>query len=182
MCDVKIFRKEDEPSAKALTNSDLLEYQLRLESENRGASTYFSPEELKHRESLMEGESMKKYREKEKTFNDKLMLAKEEVPYYAPPFLKVCPLVEGEESVEKEAHSVRISSKLGCYYSRVSEIPDEPCMSNILNNAASTENVRVIAFEHTSREDVQEISKFASKPTLTQRPKKRPTSGPSRAS
>jgi hypothetical protein len=47
----------------------------------------------------MEGESMKKHREKEKTFNDKLMLAKEEIPYYTPPFLKVCPLVEGEESV-----------------------------------------------------------------------------------
>jgi hypothetical protein len=43
----------------------------------------------------MEGESMKKYKEKEKTFNDKLMLAKEDVSYYPPSFLKIPPLMEG---------------------------------------------------------------------------------------
>jgi hypothetical protein len=36
-------------------------------------------------------------------------------------------------------------------------------MSNILNNVQAMDPVRIIAFEHTSREDVQEISKFASK-------------------
>lgn len=95
LTDIKIFRKEDEPNARPLSDADLYEYQLRLKSENRSA-TYFTPEELKHKESLMEGESMKKYKEKEKTFNDRLMLAKEEIPYYTPPFLKQSPLVEGE--------------------------------------------------------------------------------------
>lgn len=38
---------------------------------------------------------MKKHREKEKTFNDKIMLAKEEIPYYAPPFLKTTFIEEG---------------------------------------------------------------------------------------
>lgn len=54
-----------------------------------------TPEDLKHRESLMEGDAMKKYKEKEKTFNDKIMLAKEEIQYYAPPPLKIIYLVEG---------------------------------------------------------------------------------------
>ena len=99
----------------------------------------------------MEGESMKKYKEREKTFNDKLMLAKEEIPYYTPPFIKSSPLVDGEESTEKEAHSLRINTTLGCFYSRVSEIPDEPAMNEILNDTPSEVPVKVIAFERTSR-------------------------------
>jgi hypothetical protein len=105
---------------------------------------------------------MKKYKEKEKTFNDKLMLAKEDIPYYPPSFLKITPLVEGEESVERDAHSTRINTTLGCFYSRVSEIPDEPAMKTILNDVPSETAVKIIAFERTSREEVQEISKFAS--------------------
>ena len=41
---------------------------------------------------------MKKYKEREKTFNDKLMLAKEDIPYSTPPFIKASPLPEGDES------------------------------------------------------------------------------------
>ena len=105
---------------------------------------------------------MKKYKERGKTFNDKLMLAKEDIPYYTHPFIKASPLPEGDESTQKEAHSLRINTTLGCFYSRVSEIPDEPDMSAILNDVASEVAVKVIAFERTTREEVQEISKFAS--------------------
>jgi hypothetical protein len=151
LLNIKIFRKEDEPNAKPLNDTDLYDYQLRLKSENR-STTYFNPEELKHKESLMEGESMKKYKEKEKTFNDKLMLAKEDILYYPPPFLKTSPLVEGEDSIEKDAHNTRINTTLGCFYSRVGEIPDEPAINAILNDIPSETAVKSIAFERTSRE------------------------------
>ena len=104
---------------------------------------------------------MKKYKEKEKTFNDRLMLAKEEIPYYTPPFIKAITLAEGDESTEKEAHSTRINTTLGCFYSRVSEIPDEPDMTTIINDVPSDVAVKVIAFERTTHKEVQEISKFA---------------------
>lgn len=94
------------------------------------------------------------------------MLAKEEIAYYTPPFIKATPLLEGENSTEKEAHSSRINTTLGCFYSRVSEIPDEPAMNAILNDIASEAPAKIIAFERTSREEVQEISKFASKASI----------------
>ena len=56
---MKYFKKEDEPNAKDLTDADIYEYKVKLEKENYN-NIYLDSEQIKHKESLMEGDAMKK--------------------------------------------------------------------------------------------------------------------------
>lgn len=80
--------------------------------------------------------------------------------YYPPPFLKIAVADSGNQSTEKMTHSERISSILRCYYSKISEIPDEPNMTTIINDIASNETPKTILFEKTNEKDKIEASKF----------------------
>ena len=118
----------------------------------------------------MEGDAMKKVvlgliqaKENEKTFNEKLLLCKQEIIYYPPLFLKTATVESGINSTEKQIHDNRISSTLGCYYSKIAQIPDEPNMLTITNDIAANSEPKVILFENTNEKDQMEASKFVSK-------------------
>lgn len=58
--DVKVFRKDDEPNGKGLTDHDIEEYMKKLEREMGSSSFHnFNWEKMKHRDAQMESNSIK---------------------------------------------------------------------------------------------------------------------------
>ena len=62
--DIKIFKKEDEPSAKSLTDNDLVEYKNKMEKEYEKKDYLFNSEEIRHMEARMESVSLKEQKER----------------------------------------------------------------------------------------------------------------------
>jgi hypothetical protein len=87
-------------------------------------------------------------KEREKALSEKLMAARELISYSYPARLtKVeCIIEAGCDSLEREAHTSRIHDILGCYYTHVSEIPNEPAFE-ILNTHPAPES-KTIKFDN----------------------------------
>lgn len=90
--DIKVFRKEDEPSSKGLTDTEVQELMKKMEGE-RGTGSFGSTnwENMKHYEAQLEHNSIRQVRcsftqekEREKALNEKLMGVREEMSYYTP--------------------------------------------------------------------------------------------------
>lgn len=76
------------------------------------------------------------------------MAAKESISYFFPPRLLKCEglIDRGCDSIENGSHSERIHDILGCYYTHVNEIPNEP-QFEILNTNTTVDS-KTIKFDN----------------------------------
>ena len=155
MCSFKFFKFNDEPSAPGLSEEEVIRIRQKLMGEAYGRYIFHDPEEYKHKESLMEGESKK---DTEKEIQEKLDSMQPKM-YWTSLRSKKFSFIRansqnhdveikiekegiqraqfvGKDSKEKEVQGQRIAGKLPCYYSKEYQIPEQP--SNYVEKTTST--------------------------------------------
>lgn len=81
---VKYFRFNDEPVAAGLTEEEVMKIRQRLLNDESNFYSFHSSEEYKHKESLMEGQSMKMKKDSEKDIQEKLSKMQEKIKWERP--------------------------------------------------------------------------------------------------
>ena len=81
LCSFKFFKFNDVPSAPGVTEEEVIRTRQKLLEEAHGRYIFHDPEEYKHKESLMEGESKK---DTEKELQEKLHSMHERIHWTRP--------------------------------------------------------------------------------------------------
>ena len=160
LCSVKFFKFNDEPTAVGVSEEEVQQIRQKMMNEENENSSFHSSEDYKHKESLMEGQSMKLIKDSEKEVQEKLDQMKENAIWAQPKsnnFECLRELMEkilieiklgsdnmyfqtvGKESVELEVQQKRIANKLPAYYLKEYQIPEQPACAEIKETAKSEE-------------------------------------------
>jgi len=99
-----------------------------------------SSEDIKHKESQMEGNSFKIKKDNEKEILSKLNAMVESISWYRPKSLALPgEIVQyGINSIEAKEHEKRTAAKLPCFYLKEYQIPDHPSFDFVKNSKKST--------------------------------------------
>jgi hypothetical protein len=163
LLNIKYFRFTDEPTHPGLTEAEVEQ----IQKEAKDNSLFMNSEDYKHKESLMEGISMKMRKDTEKEIQDKLDSMSEKMRWESPKtlFLGPKPMVFSKQSMEKETHEQRIAKKLPCFYLKDFQIPDQPSYESVLNRIENNRepiNIPLVSMSETEKveEENQEFMQF----------------------
>ena len=81
---MKYFKFNDEPTAPGVTEEEVMQIRKKMMDEETGNASFNTSEDYKHKESLMESQSMKLIKDSEKEVQDKLHQMKETIAWVQP--------------------------------------------------------------------------------------------------
>ncbi|CAD8146867.1 unnamed protein product [Paramecium octaurelia] len=142
----KYFKREDEPNQRGMTMEEVAQFQKQYAGELKRLNQINGAYNIKHRESLMEGQEHKMQL-------DIIQQMLEQIPFIKPTKLFLQSQVSYDTNyIETAIQQKRTESKMSAFYNRDS-IPDQPGYNEISNTQSGLQP-KIIHLDPPKREDL----------------------------
>ncbi|CAK62484.1 unnamed protein product (macronuclear) [Paramecium tetraurelia] len=142
----KYFKRDDEPNQRGMTLEEVAQFQKQYAGELRRFNQINGAYNIKHRESLMEGQE-------HKLQQDNIQQMLEQIPFIKPAKLFLQSQINYDTNyIETAVQQKRTESKMSAFYNRDS-IPDQPGYNEI-SNTQSGMQPKSIHLDPPKREDL----------------------------
>ncbi|CAD8062122.1 unnamed protein product [Paramecium sonneborni] len=142
----KYFKREDEPNQRGMTQDEVIQFQKLFANELKISNQINGAYNIKHRESLMEGQEHRMQQ-------DNIQQMLEQIPFIKPLKLFIQQQVSYDTNyIETLIQQKRTESKMSAFYNR-DNIPDQPGYNEISNTQLGLQP-KIIHLDPPKREDL----------------------------